>query len=54
MKNRISQFENQDEEREDRREPQPIGAILSELLFQYQVRFPEVHIVVVETPVVAI
>jgi hypothetical protein len=55
MKNRISQIENQDKEREDHREPQPIGAILAELLFQYQVRFPEVQIaVVMETPAVAI
>ena len=35
-------------------EPQPIGAILAELLAQYQARFPEVHIAVVETPAVAV
>ena len=57
MKNRISQFETEERGREDRRrgEPQPISAILAELLFQYQVRFPEVHIaVVMETPAVAV
>ena len=53
MENRISQYENEERERKDG-EPQPIGAILAELLFQYQVRFPEVHIAVVETPAVAV
>ena len=55
MENRISQYENRDSEREDRpREPQPIGVVLAELLAQYQVRFPEVRIAVVETPAVAV
>ena len=56
MENRISQFEKEDREREARRhgEPQPIAAILAELLAQYQTRFPEVRIVVVETPAVAV
>ncbi len=54
MENRISQFEREDRDREDRRGPQPIGAILAELLAQYQVRFPEVRIAVVETPAVAV
>ena len=55
MENRISQYEDEDSEREDRRrEPQPIGAILAELLAQYQIRFPEVRIAVVETPAVAV
>ena len=53
MENRISRIENEGREREDRREPQPIGAILAELLAQYEVRFPEVRIAVVETPVTA-
>ena len=55
MNNRISQYENEVREREDRRhgEPQPIAAILAELLAQYQTRFPEVRIAVVETPAVA-
>ena len=56
MENHISQYENEDREREDRRrgEPQPIAAILAELLAQYQTRFPEVRIAVVETPAVAV
>ncbi len=54
MNNRISQFEREDRERKDRGEPQPIGAILAELLAQYQARFPEVRIAVVETPAVAV
>ena len=52
MENRISQIVN--EERKDRQGPQPIGEILQELLAQYQVRFPEVRIAVVETPAVAV
>ena len=55
MQNRISQYENEVREREDRRrEPQPIAAILAELLAQYQTRYPEVRIAVVETPAVAV
>ena len=55
MENRISQYDNEEREREDRRGgPQPIGVVLAELLTQYQVRFPEVHIVVVETTATAI
>ncbi len=54
MENRISQYEDRDNEGKDRREPQPIGAILAELLAQYQTRFPEVRIAVVETPAVAV
>jgi hypothetical protein len=54
MKNRISQLQDEGREREDRREPQPIGAILAELLAQYQTRFPEVRIAVVETPAIAV
>ncbi|MGO8749627.1 MAG: hypothetical protein ACLQNE_27035 [Thermoguttaceae bacterium] len=49
MENRISTLPDESREREDRREPQPIGEILAELLAQYQARFPEVHITVVET-----
>lgn len=30
--------------------PQPIGEVLAELLAQYQARFPNVKISVVETP----
>jgi hypothetical protein len=55
MKNRISELENEERQREDRRrEPQPIGAILAELLAQYQTRFPEVRIAIVETPAAAV
>ena len=56
MQNRISQFEKEVREREERRhgEPQAIAAILAELLAQYQVRFPEVRIAIVETPAVAV
>ncbi len=54
MENRINQYENEGREREDRRrEPQPIAAILAELFAQYQVRFPEVRIAVVQSPAVA-
>jgi hypothetical protein len=53
IKNCISQFENENRERNDHRGPQPIGVVLAELLARYQVRFPEVHIVV-ETPAVAV
>ncbi len=54
MQNRISQYEDKDNEGKDRREPQPIRAILAQHLFQYQVRFPEIHIAVVETPAAAV
>jgi hypothetical protein len=54
MQNRISKIENEGREQEDRQGPQPIGAILADLLAQYQVRFPEVRISVVETPAVAV
>lgn len=33
--------------------PQPIGEILAELLAQYQTRFPEARVTVVETPAAA-
>ncbi len=39
---------------EECRGPQPIGAVLAELLAQYQARFPQVRIAVVETSSVAI
>lgn len=52
MENRISGFYDDRDERHDDG-PQPIGEILAELLAQYEVRFPEVHIEVVETPVAA-
>ena len=54
MNNRISQIKEPAKEHEDRPGPQPIGAILAELLAQYQARFPDVHVTVVETPAVAV
>jgi hypothetical protein len=54
MNNRITRVKNENRESEERRGPQPIGAVLAELLAQYQARFPEVRIAVVETPVAAI
>ncbi len=52
MESRTSVFEEDFDGREDRGgEPQPIGEILAELLAQYQARFPEVQVSVVETAV---
>jgi hypothetical protein len=34
--------------------PQAIGEILEELLIQYQQRFPDINIVVVEAPATAV
>jgi len=57
MENRISGFydklNGRREERGHNDGPQPIGEILAELLAQYEVRFPEVRIAVVETSVAA-
>jgi hypothetical protein len=53
MNNRITDLmEDSPETRKE--EPQPIGAILEELLAQYERRFPGVRIAVVETPANAI
>jgi hypothetical protein len=41
-----------DDERD--REPQPVGEILEELLSQYEARFPDIHINVVETAATAV
>jgi hypothetical protein len=50
MEYRIGVFEEDFDRREDRgSEPQPIGEILAELLAQYQARFPEMQLCVVET-----
>jgi DNA-binding transcriptional LysR family regulator len=50
MENRISVFEDDFDRREGRGgQPQPIGEILAELLAQYQARFPEAQVSVVET-----
>jgi hypothetical protein len=53
MENWISRIVN-DEEQKDHQGPQPIGEILAELLAQYQARFPEVRIAIVETSAVAV
>ena len=50
MRNRISELQDVRGRRDDG--PQPIGAILAELLAQYEDRFPEAHISVVQTPAV--
>jgi hypothetical protein len=54
MNNRISHVETKDREFEGRSEPRPIGAVLAELLAQYQARFPEARISIVETPAAAV
>ena len=54
MNNRISYVENKNRVPEDRSEPQPIGAVLAELLAQYQARYPEARFAVVETSAAAI
>ena len=54
MNNRISYVEKKNKESDGPPEPQPIGAILAELLAQYQARFPEVRINIVETSAAAI
>ena len=48
MRNRISELQDVRGRCDDG--PQPIGAILAELLAQYEARFPEAHISVVQTP----
>lgn len=52
MKNRISDTTERQDSQDDG--PQPIGAILDELLVQYQRRFPDIHITVVETTATAV
>jgi hypothetical protein len=54
MKNRISTLPDEGREWEDRQGPQPIGEILAELLAQYQTRYPEIRIAVIETPATAV
>jgi hypothetical protein len=41
------------DERERGGEPQPIGEILQELLAQYEARFPEINVVVVDAAATA-
>lgn len=54
MESRITEIDNH-ADRHDQRGggPQRIDAILADFLAQYQARFPEARIAVVETPVVA-
>ncbi len=54
MKNRISTWQEDSGQRDQHSDgPQPIGEILAELLAQYQIRFPEAKIAVVETSATA-
>jgi hypothetical protein len=54
MDGRLTGFEDDLHwQREGAGEPQAIGDILAELLAQYQARFPEVNIRVVEVPAAA-
>jgi hypothetical protein len=48
MDDHITVFEGSDWDDEGAAEPQAIGDILADLLAQYQARFPEVNITVVE------
>lgn len=51
MQNRIS---DTTERRDGREEPQPVGVILEELFAQYERRFPDIHIAVMETAATAV
>ena len=50
MENRITKQQDDLRRREEGRGPKPISEILVELLAQYQIRFPQARITVVETP----
>jgi hypothetical protein len=52
MQNRISDTTEQRDWRDE--EPQPVGVILEELLVQYERRFPDIQIMVVETAATAV
>jgi len=52
MQNRISDATERRSRRDD--EPQPVGAILEELFAQYERRFPDIPITVVETAAAAV
>jgi hypothetical protein len=55
MNNRIHDWTRQSTEATPRdAQPQPIGEILAELLNQYQLRFPNAKIEIVETSAAAI
>ena len=52
MQNRIIDITERLDDRHD--EPQPVGEVLEELLAQYERRFPDIHITVVETTATAV
>jgi len=52
MENRFTQWVDRPQETVET--PPTIGQVLAELLAQYQVRFPDVRITVVETPLTAV
>jgi hypothetical protein len=52
MQNRITDFAERRGSRND--EPQPVGEILEELLAQYERRFPDIHITIVQTTATAV
>jgi hypothetical protein len=52
MQNRITDIIERRDTRSD--EPQPVGEILEELLAQYEQRFPDIHITIVETTATAV
>ena len=51
MQNRLSDTTERRDRQDD--EPQPVGVILEELLAQYERRFPDIHIAVMETAATA-
>jgi hypothetical protein len=55
ISNRISNRINEIAARQDgRTEAQPIGDILKQLLAQYEARFPEIRVTIVETSAMAV
>ena len=52
MQNRISDTTERRDRRDD--EPQLVGELLEELLAQYERRFPDIHITVMETTATAV
>jgi hypothetical protein len=52
MQNRISNTTERQDGLED--EPQPVGVILEKLFAQYEQRFPDIRIAVMETTVTAV
>jgi hypothetical protein len=52
MQNRIADIAERPDGRNG--EPQPVGQILEELLAQYERRFPDIRITIVETTAAAV